>query len=96
MEGEFTRQKSVLPHQSLWALVSSTPREFQVQITDVYFEGLPFEDPADIIEFSFLNPQAPGPPKWAINSTGAGRTSVTGLARPIFGSFTERSQTFQD
>ncbi len=57
MEGEFTKKNTVFPQQSLLALVSSTPPEFQVQITDEYLEDGPFADPADIIGVRFMTPQ---------------------------------------
>ncbi len=56
MEGEFTKKNTVFPQQSLLALVSSTPPEFQVQISDEYLEDGPFADPADIIGVSFMAP----------------------------------------
>jgi hypothetical protein len=38
-------------------VVSLTPPEFQLEIINEYFENVPFNDPADIIGFSFMTPQ---------------------------------------
>ncbi len=43
MEGEFSKKNALFPRQSLLALVfSSTPPEFQVQVTNEYLEDGPF------------------------------------------------------
>jgi hypothetical protein len=57
--GSLQSQKDHVSHQSLLALVSLNPPEFQVAIIDEYFENVPFDDPADIIRFSFMTPPTP-------------------------------------